>query len=83
MGSTNIDKKILFPLILLTFDFKFIFEFFFTFWGSNGLFLGSGKAQKFFEAFTKHTVRTDPNYEIVIALSILCFVLSGPDGKEK
>ena len=42
--STHVVKRLLFSIApsILTFDFDLILESFFTFWGRNGVFLGSG-----------------------------------------
>ena len=43
-GSTHVVEQLLFSIVplTLTFDFDLILGSFFTFWGPNGLFLGSG-----------------------------------------
>ena len=35
-------QQVIFEVIAVAFDFDLIFGYFFTFWGPNGLFLGSG-----------------------------------------
>ena len=44
LGSTPVVKQLLFSNFssILPFEFDLIFGSFFTFWGNNGLFLGSG-----------------------------------------
>ena len=48
MGSTRVVKQLSFSVFLsiLTFDFDLILGSFLTFWGSNGLFSGSGWGSK-------------------------------------
>ena len=48
LGSTHVVEQLLFSIVpfsmfssILTFDFNLILGSFFTFWGQNGLFLGS------------------------------------------
>ena len=44
LGSTNIVAQLSFSMLssILTFECDFILELFLTFWGHNGLFVGSG-----------------------------------------
>ena len=48
MGSTHVVEQLSFCMFLsiLIFDFDLILGLFFTFWGPNGLFLGSGNGPK-------------------------------------
>ena len=50
LGSTHVVEQLLFSIVssILTFDFYIIFGSFFTFWGPNGLFLGSVRDLKLF-----------------------------------
>ena len=43
LGSTHVVEQLSFSMLasILTFDFDLIWEVFFTFWGPNGLLLGS------------------------------------------
>ena len=47
-GSTHVVEQLLFSIVpsILTFDFDLILGLFFTFWGSNVLFLGLRKSLK-------------------------------------
>ena len=49
-GSIHVNEQLLFSIVpsILTFDFDLIFGSLFTFWGHNGLFLGSGQGSKTF-----------------------------------
>ena len=44
LGTNHVVEQLLFSIVssILTFDFDLIFGSFFTFWGTDGLFLGLG-----------------------------------------
>ena len=54
MDSTHVVEQLLFSIVpsIQTFDFDLILGSFFTFWGPNELFLGSGLVSKIVLGFT-------------------------------
>ena len=71
MGSIHVVEQLSFSMLpsILTFDFDLIFGSFFTFWGPNGLFLGSEKSLKT-DLGSTHVVE---QLSISMFLSILTF----------
>ena len=69
MGSTHVVEQLLFSIVpsILTFDLDFdlILGSFLTFWGPNGLFLGSGYGSK--------TVLGSPHINYLLLLPEYCF----------
>ena len=54
LASTHVVEQLFFSIVpsILTFDFDLILGSFLTFWGPNGLILGSGRVQNCFAVYS-------------------------------